>query len=128
MHRKRAVLVIVASLLASTAQVRAEDDDVAAGQNTFVIRCSECHDITAGVAKIGPTLKGVVGRTAGTVPDFPYSDAMKAAGFAWTEDQLTAYLVSPKTVVPKNKMNFNGIKRPGEIEPLVAYLMVAGVP
>lgn len=128
MHRKRTVLVIVASLLASTAPLLAEDDDVAAGQNTFLLRCSECHDITVGVTKIGPTLKGVVGRTAGTVPGFPYSDAMKAAGFVWSEEQLTAYLVAPKTVVPKNKMNFNGIKRPGEIEPLVAYLLAAGAP
>mgnify|MGYP001764810487 CR=1 FL=1 len=125
---RRVVLAIGLSIGSTAAQGHAQDADPAAGQNTFVIRCSQCHDITAGVNKSGPTLKGVVGRTAGTAPDYPYSDAMRAAGFVWGEEQFKAYLVAPKTVVPKNKMNFNGIKRPGELEPLVAYLMVAGAP
>ena len=47
---------------------------------------------------------------------------------SWSAISLPAMMDLISTVVPKNKMNFNGIKRPGEIEPLVAYLMVAGAP
>lgn len=117
------------ALLALSVPLAAQEGDPVAGEATFMTRCGDCHEVTApGVAaaserpKQGPTLHGLFGRTAGTLPDFAYSDAMKASGLVWDEATLTAYMANPKQVVPKNRMPFNGLKRPGESEDIVAYL------
>ena len=62
-----------------------------------------------GGNRIGPDLFGVVGRKAGTAPNFSYSAAMKSAGFVWTNDKLDAYIKAPAMVVPGNKMAFAGL-------------------
>lgn len=98
------------------------DDAISRGQSVYDNRCKECHEAPPEARKAGPSLIGVVGRQAGTLPGFAYSDAMKAAGFIWTEDQLRAYLLNPRAVVPGNRMPFNGLKRPGEDVDIVAYL------
>ena len=75
--------------------------------------------------KIGPSLKGLIGRISGTLEGYHYSDAMKAAGIVWSEETLKTYLVAPRKMVPRTKMNFNGLKRSGEVEDIVAYLLEA---
>ncbi len=110
----------------------ADEGNLALGEAVFTNRCIGCHDVTEEATldqnnnpKQGPSLHGVMGRAAGTLPGFTYSEAMAASGIVWTEETLEAYLLSPKTVVPKNKMVFNGIKREGEMENLLEYLRVA---
>ena len=102
------------------------------GEAVFKVRCIGCHDVTAEASlgennkpKQGPSLFGVIGRTAGILPGFPFSDAMVASGIAWSRETLEPYLLSPRAVVPKNKMVFNGIKREGEMEDLLDYLEAA---
>jgi cytochrome c len=86
-------------------------------------RCAMCHSNAKGDGnKIGPNLFGVVGRKAGTAPQFSYSPAMKNAGFVWTNDKLDAYIKSPATVVPNNKMMFAGLPSAGQRADLIAYL------
>src|SRR5690242_8856139 len=73
--------------------------------------CAACHAInhTDGV---GPGLQGIIGRMAGTVPGFRYSDAMKKSGIVWDAKILDAYLESPQKVVPGNRMPYAGLKDP----------------
>ena len=93
----------------------------------FPIRCIECHAISETTdKKIGPSLLGLIGRTSGSLEGYEFSDAMKGAGIVWSEETLMTYLVAPRKVVPGTKMNFNGLKRPGEVEDLVAYLLEVG--
>jgi cytochrome c len=113
-----------ACALASPAS--AQDGDPVRGSELFPIRCGECHAIDSPETKIGPSLQGVIGRTSGTLPGFDYSDAMKNAGIVWSVETLTTYLVAPRKTVPGTKMNFNGLKRPGEVEDITAYLLEAG--
>jgi len=97
--------------------------DVAHGEQVFA-KCKACHTLEAK-NKIGPSLHGLFGRTAGTVADFNYSDAMKAAGakgVVWGEDTLEKYLAGPKDFVPGNKMPFPGLKDPKDREDVIAYL------
>ncbi|MBV8092055.1 MAG: c-type cytochrome, partial [Acetobacteraceae bacterium] len=56
-----------------------------AGQKVFAERCAVCHAQKVGGRLLGPSLRGVVGRPAGSVAGFPYSDAMKKSGLTWTE-------------------------------------------
>lgn len=78
--------------------------DAAVGEKEFN-KCKTCHSIIApdGTeivkgAKTGPNLYGVVGRTAGTYPEFKYKDsivALGATGFAWTEEDIATYVKDP---------------------------------
>jgi cytochrome c len=86
-------------------------------------RCAICHSNTkTGGNKIGPNLFGVVGRKAGTYPGFSYSSAMQKAGFVWTDAKLDAYIASPQTAVPGNKMPFAGITNNSQRADVIAYL------
>jgi cytochrome c len=101
------------------------DGDAAAGEKVFNSKCKACHENEKGVNKVGPTLKGVVGRPAASVPDYKYSEAMLAKGaegLVWTEENLTAYLPDPKAYVPKTKMAFAGLKKPEDVANMIAYL------
>ncbi|PMX56167.1 cytochrome c family protein, partial [Pseudomonas sp. FW305-33] len=60
--------------------------DAKKGETDF-ITCKTCHAIEAGVNKIGPSLHGVVGRKAGSIPGFTYSTANKNSGITWTEEK-----------------------------------------
>lgn len=71
---------------------------------------------------VGPPLFGVIGRKAGSVPGFSYSQTMKAAGFTWTDERLRAYLPAPRGYLPGVKMSYPGLKNPNQVEDLIAYL------
>ncbi|QCP53111.1 cytochrome c family protein [Trinickia violacea] len=94
--------------------------DVAAG-NTAFAQCAACHSVddTNGV---GPSLKGVVGRQAGTFPGFRFSRAMKGFNKPWDEKILDAYLTNPQAAVPGNIMPFSGVTDAKERADIIAYL------
>jgi cytochrome c len=100
------------------------DGDAAKGEKVFM-KCKACHDVEKGVNKVGPTLKGIVGRKAASVADYKYSEGMTAKGaegVVWDEATLTTYLPDPKAFVPKTKMAFAGLKKPEEVADVIAYL------
>lgn len=100
------------------------DGDAAEGQKAFK-KCMACHAIEDAINKVGPSLKGVVGRTPGTAEGFNYSEAMKqfgAAGNVWDVEKLDAYIADPKGTIPGNKMTFAGIKKEDEREDIIAFL------
>ena len=120
---KKAVFAALASAVLFSVPAHAAGD-AAAGEKVFA-QCKACHENEKGVNKIGPTLKGVVGRKTASVPGYKYSDAMAAKGAAgqvWDEATLTAYLPSPKAMVPGTKMAFAGLKKPEDVQNVIAYL------
>ena len=122
MSRKTTFTALAAAVLFA-APAHAEGD-AAAGEKVFV-KCKACHENEKGVNKVGPTLKGVVGRPAASVPDYKYSEAMAAKGaegVVWDEATLAAYLPDPKAFVPKTKMAFPGLKKPEDVANVIAYL------
>jgi cytochrome c len=121
----RALLV---GLVVSLCMVRAAlSDDAAAGAVVFK-KCMVCHAIGPdAVNKIGPELNGVVGRAAGSVPSYNYSQANKSSGIVWSEEVLSQYLRDPRGVVPGTKMTFPGLKSDEDIGNVIAYLMQFGL-
>lgn len=100
------------------------DGDPAKGATVFN-KCKTCHTLEAGKNKIGPSLQGVIGRSAGTVEGFNYSEGMKAAGASgvvWSEDTLDKYLTAPKQFVPGNKMPFPGLPKAEDRANVIAYI------
>ena len=117
------VAVLLTTVLpAISAPARAED--IAHGKRVFET-CASCHVPDAETNKYGPYLKGVVGRKAGSVPDFRYSKAMSdagAAGLVWNDETLAEFLYSPKKKVPGTSMRFWGLWSEAEIRDVIAYL------
>ena len=89
---------------------------------TIFNRCMVCHSIDAGVNHIGPSLHNVVGRPAGTVPNFSYSGPNKKSGIVWTQQKIYDYLKNPQAMVPGTKMTFPGLPRPQDRADVVSYL------
>jgi cytochrome c len=83
--------------------------------------CATCH-ATDHANRVGPGLEGIIGRKAGTVPGFDYSDAMKKSGIIWDTKVLDAYLESPQKVVPGNRMPYAGLKDTTDRADLISYL------
>jgi len=121
-----AASLALAGLVTSTAWAGAPAPagDPVKGKTVF-LRCAICHDVAPGATKIGPSLAGLFGRKAGTVPGFAYSPAMKAAKITWTAATLDSYVTSPAKLVPGNRMAFAGLTNPADRANLIAYLQSA---
>jgi cytochrome c len=101
----------------------AKAGDASAGSNVFKSECSECHSTKQGRNKKGPSLFGIVGRPAGTLTDYNYSDALHQAPWTWTTDKLHGYLSQPaKQANPGTKMKYSGLNDPKQLEDLISYL------
>jgi len=97
--------------------------DPGKGRAVFTAQCGLCHsNAPNGPVILGPPLYGVVGRKAGALPGFSYSQTMKSAGFDWTPDRLRAYLPAPRSYLPGVRMTYAGLKNPTQMDDLIAYL------
>jgi cytochrome c len=74
------------------------------GAEVFRVQCSVCHAVERGKSDIGPSLYGVVGRKAGSLDGFRYSDAMKKVDASWTPENLDKYLENPWQIAPGTPM------------------------
>jgi cytochrome c len=111
-------MVAVAGLAAG--EVRAQD--AAAGEKVFGV-CKLCHQIGENAKNaVGPVLNGVIGRKAGSVPGYSYSDANKNSGITWDEANFREYIKDPKAKVPGTKMIYAGLKDEQKVNDLVAFL------
>jgi cytochrome c len=109
---------LVALSLIAAGSARADSD----GEKVFKKYCTACHTVEAGKNKVGPSLAGVVGRKAGSAPNFAYSDVNKNSGVVWDEAHLDQYLTDPRKFMPGTKMIFAGIKKDDERKAVISYL------
>ena len=99
--------------------------DAAKGRRVFV-KCLACHATAKGQNKVGPSLYAVVGREAGSVEKFNYSDANADSGIVWTEETLFAYLEKPQDFIPGTRMIFPGLPSAQDRADVIAYLKAEG--
>ena len=93
------------------------------GQQAFNNACRTCHIVREGDNRLGPNLHKVVGRKAGSLPDYGFSSAMKEAGFVWDEEKLDRFIANPDEVVPGNSMKpFGGLASSGDRKKIIAFL------
>ncbi len=116
----RQIFIVMLACVASAAS--AAEGDPAAGKVVFERTCKNCHATEIGVNKVGPSLWNVIDRKPASVPDFAYSEAMKANKNAWTPQTLDTYLADPRGDVHGVKMFFKGLPGPVDRADVIAYL------
>jgi len=92
-------------------------------------KCKACHNFTAK-KKVGPGLKGVFGRKAGSMPGMRYSPALAAGGWVWDDKNLAAWVCDSKKALKtlsgnasaKTKMSVQRICDAGKQADLIAFL------
>lgn len=97
-------------------------DQVRAGEALYA-RCMGCHALAYD--RTGPRHCGLIGRRAGSVPAFPYSDAMKASDIVWTAQALDRFLKNPLAALPGTSMGYAGVSDPADRAALIAFLKQA---
>ena len=116
-----ALLAAVSLAIAGTAMAQQAPGDPVRGKTVYA-RCAACHDLNTGATRLGPSLKGVVGRTSGTMPNFNYSQALKDKAVVWNAETLDAFLSGPSKYVPGNRMAFPPLANPQDRADLIAFL------
>jgi len=86
-------------------------------------KCAACHSIAEGGAnKIGPALWGVIGRKAGSVPDYKYSKALAGYSKNWSFEEMNGFLIKPKEWIKGTKMAFAGLKNAKDRAAVILYM------
>ena len=118
---RRLLTIVGATTLALAAPAHAQQGDAARGEQKFV-ECAACHSVERGVNNVGPSLAGLFGRHAGSLPDFRYSAAMRKSGITWTPLTLDEYIADPQKRIPANRMPYAGLPDAAARADLIAYL------
>jgi cytochrome c len=114
----------VAALMMFLAAVAAENDQRTVGAEAAYGRyCQNCHSMEKGANRLGPSLHQIIGRTAGTEPNYKYSKVLKEAGFVWDELALDRYMGNPRDFLPGSiKETITPVSSVEDRKRIVAYL------
>ena len=85
---KSACSALLTLLSISAVPQEAARADAASGQLLFNNACRTCHTMKEGDNRLGPNLHNIIGRKAGSLPDYGYSSAMKGADFVWDKEKV----------------------------------------
>jgi cytochrome c len=92
------------------------------GATLFKQQCAVCHTLSSSEPmRQGPPLVKIVGRPAGKVAGFRYSENLAKADFAWDEAKLDAWLTNPQSVIPGVAMVYRQAK-PETRAAIIAFL------
>ena len=113
--------------LARAAPARAEDllpPSAERGAELWA-KCKSCHTVEKGGRNIvGPNLHGVIGRRAGSLPNYNYSPAMRKANLVWNDETLDLYLAATVDYIPGSKM-YGGLAIMQDRLDIIAWLKAA---
>lgn len=78
-----------------------------------------CHPLDE--KDVGPRHSGVFERTAGSLPDFDYSQPPKSTNIVWNEETLDQWLTDPQAIAPGAKTFFH-LDNPQDRADVIAHL------
>jgi cytochrome c len=118
-ERRPAVRALAIAVALTAAPAAAQDE----GEALFNNACRTCHTLEAGDNRLGPTLHGVVGRPAGSLPDYNFSQALKRSGIVWDEANLDSFIEKPDALIPGNNMKpYTGMTSAEDRAAIISYL------
>ncbi len=118
-----AALAVNLPVIAVPQEAVGKDADATSGQQVFNNACRTCHTTKEGDNRLGPHLKKIIGRRAGSLLDYGYSSAMKGADFIWDEEKLDRFIANPDEMVPGNNMKpYGGLASPDSRAKVIAFL------
>lgn len=102
---------------------RVADTELSRGEKLFKT-CSACHTVTPDDGhRAGPTLYRLFGRTAGSHPDYSYSEALEKSDLVWTEDTVDElFAIGPNHLLPGTKMPLQRMPDRQDRADLIAFL------
>lgn len=112
-------VALAVAAMAAAASAPLPTGDPKAGKAVYA-RCFACHALAYN--RTGPKHCGLLGRRAGGVAGFEYSDAMKRANWVWDRKNLDRFLTDPLKTVPGTTMGYAGIKDKKARADLIAYI------
>ena len=115
-----ATLAAAALLVAGAGYwVFADRPDLAHGKELYA-ECTGCH--APQEVLVGPPHCKLFGRRAGSVADYPYSDALKNSAIVWNAKHLDGFLRAPLEYVRGTNMGYAGLANPDDRRDLIGYL------
>jgi cytochrome c len=118
-----ATFVVSASSWSLSQDLSSSSAVASSGQLAFNNACRTCHSVKEGDNRLGPNLYKVLGRKAGSLPDYSYSSAMRSADFVWDKETLDRFIANPEAVLPGNKMKPYGGLEPADVRAkVIAFL------
>jgi cytochrome c len=90
--------------LTASAADAAPQGDALRGKAIYDAKCSACHSVDDN--RVGPLHAGVLGRKAGSVKDYDYSDALRQSRLLWSQANLQRWLADPEKLIPGQKMGY----------------------
>ena len=97
------------------------DGDPMYGKTLFDSICTGCHNLNSN-GNMGPGLKDVYLRRAGTKSGYYYSLSLSNSNFYWTKKKLFVFLEDPEAMIPDTKMIFEGVKNEWDRACIIEYL------
>lgn len=97
-------------------------DLVALGEDAFQT-CTGCHSVAPdGRSAAGPNLYGVIGRKAGSLEGYSFSDAFAASDITWDEVSMDGFLADPQGYIPGSEMLAGALADEEQRKAIIAYL------
>src|SRR5215471_2134417 len=130
--RDHALVLPLAALIALSAEALGQETvgkttGPDAGQLAFNNACRTCHTLKEGDNRLGPSLHKIIGRRAGSLPNYGYSSAMKGADMVWDKATLDRFIANPDQVVSGNNMKpYGGLASAEERAKIIAFLEASG--
>jgi len=91
----------------------AMDLSSAEGSTLTQRKCASCHSLDRNIRKIGPSLKGIIGKVP-TINGIPFK--------IWTEESIDKWIENPRSIKKKTGMAIPGIKDAEERRQIISYL------
>lgn len=96
---------------------------VSRGEALFQKECAVCHATIPEFHKEGPSLAGIYGRRAGSVPFFAGYKGLKGSDVVWNDSTLDRWLADPREFLAGRNTGMTlHLPDPAERADVIAYL------
>lgn len=117
----------VEQMASGTRSFLRDPETMSNGERQFMRKCSVCHTLTEDSARrAGPTLRGIFGRRAGSLPGYSYSATLDGSDIVWSPETINALFdEGPDHYIPGSKMPMQRIAKADDRRDLIDYLRKA---